>query len=227
MDHSKYLSSGSFIDSNHPEVIAFTQQHDGGSESDRDRSIELYYAVRDLIQYDPYTIRPEAEHLKASKTLAMGRGFCVAKAVLYAATLRASNIPARIGFADVQNHLTTERLRALMGTDIFYFHGYTEVFLDGKWIKATPAFNQELCKKFGTLPLEFDGIEDSIFHPFDSEGRRHMQYIKEHGHYEDVPFDELMAAYRKYYPSMFSGIGKPITGDFSIEAESRPQTSSG
>lgn len=223
MDNSIYLRAGSFIDSDNPEIIAFTQKHDGGSLPPRERSVKLYYAVRDLIQYDPYSIQPDARHLKASSTLAIGRGYCVAKAVLYAATLRASNIPSRIGFADVRNHLTTERLKALMGTDIFYFHGYTEVYLDEKWIKATPAFNQELCVKFNTLPLDFDGTEDSIFHPFDSEGRQHMQYIKEHGCYEDVPFTDLMEAYRVHYPRMFSESGMPTTGDFNQEANLGPE----
>ena len=30
-----------------------------------------------------------------------------------------------------------------MGTDLFVYHGYAELFLDGKWVKATPAFNVE------------------------------------------------------------------------------------
>ncbi|RZO83786.1 MAG: transglutaminase domain-containing protein [Oceanococcus sp.] len=216
---STYLENGWFIDSDHPKIKAFSKQHSGKTRKDKTRSVELYLAVRDLIPYDPFTIRQQPEFLKASSTLADGRGFCVAKAVLYAAVLRAAGIPARIGFADVRNHLTTPRLMELMQTDIFHHHGYTEVWLDQRWIKATPAFNKDLCDKFGILPLDFDGNTDSIFHPFDAEGKRHMEYIQDHGSYADVPFEELMGVYRKHYPNMFSIPIQNIQGDFEQETD--------
>ncbi len=219
MRESDYLSPGWFIDSDHPEIVAFAIQHGGNKSDDQERSVALYLAVRDLIPYDPYTIRKEPEHLKASHVLKAGRGFCVAKAVVYAAVLRASGIPARIGFADVRNHLTTPRLMELMQTDIFHYHGYTEVYLHQQWFKATPAFNRSLCDRFGIQPLEFDGHQDSIFHPFDAEGRRHMEYIRDHGARSDVPFAELMGAYRKFYPNMFSNEDVVIQGSFDHEAE--------
>jgi transglutaminase-like putative cysteine protease len=148
--------------------------------------------------------------------IALGRGYCVAKAVVLAAAARATGIPARLGFADVRNHLATERLRRMMGTDIFYYHGFTELHLEGKWVKATPAFNIELCHKFGVLPLEFDGRSDSIFHPFDASHRRHMEYVNDRGSRVDLPFDELREAMARYYPRLSSA---EIKGDFHAEAE--------
>ena len=65
-----------------------------------------------------------------------------------------------------------------MGTDLFVYHGYTDLCLDGKWVKATPAFNLALCTRFRVKPLEFDGRDDSIFHPFDEDDRRHMEYLR-------------------------------------------------
>lgn len=53
------------------------------------------------------------------------------------------------------------RMREQMKTDVFYWHGYASIYLEGKWVKATPAFNIELCEKFLRL-LEFDGRTDSI-----------------------------------------------------------------
>jgi hypothetical protein len=98
-------------------------------------------------------------------------------------------IPARVGYADVRNHLSTERMRQTMQTDLFVWHGYTDLWLDGAWVKATPAFNIELCDRFGLLPLDFDGRSDSIYHPFDKAGNRHMEYVRQRGVFDDMPLD--------------------------------------
>ena len=103
------------------------------------------------------------------------------KATLLAAACRAIGIPARVGFADVRNHLSTARMREVMQTDVFYWHGYAVLLLDGAWRKATPAFNRELCERFDLLPLEFDGRADSLYHPFDRQGHRHMEYLADRG----------------------------------------------
>ena len=128
------------------------------------------------------------------------RDFCIPKAVLLAALARARGIPARLGFADVRNHLATPRLLQAMGTDLFIYHGYTELHLEGKWVKATPAFNLGLCEKAGVKPLEFDGRSDSVFHQYDRSGRRHMEYVRDHGSYADLPYAEILAAMREAAP---------------------------
>ena len=94
-----------------------------------------------------------------------------------------------------------------MGTDLFVYHGFAEMLLEGKWVKATPAFNIELCRRFRVKPLEFDGREDSIFHPFDEEDRRHMEYLRDRGSHADVPVAEIMQAFREVYPVLY-GMGK-------------------
>jgi transglutaminase-like putative cysteine protease len=212
------MKPGWFIDSDNVSVQQFAEQHRGEIGDARTMAIALYNAVRDQIYYDPYSIRPDPSSFRASAVLGAGKGHCVGKAVLYAAVLRASDIPARIGFADVRNHLTTPQLRQLMGTDMFYHHGYSEVWLDGRWLKATPAFNLSLCEKFGICPLEFDGTEDSIFHPFDSSGRQHMEYVKDHGPHLDLPYDDMMAVYRRHYPAMFAENTPALAGNFEAEA---------
>lgn len=213
------LNPGWFINSDNLNIQQFAELHRGEDTSLRSIAIALYLAVRDQVIYDPYCIRVEPESFRASTVLAEGKGHCVGKAVLYAAVLRASGIPARIGFADVRNHLTTPRLRELMGTDMFYHHGYSEVYLEGKWLKATPAFNLSLCDKFGISPLEFNGTEDSIFHPYDSSGRKHMEYIKDHGSNIDLPFEDMMRAYRHHYPSMFVKISEKLSVNFDEEVD--------
>ncbi|MCZ2103310.1 MAG: transglutaminase family protein [Comamonadaceae bacterium] len=195
----EHLQPTAAIDSDHPAVAAFAREHARGG-GERERAVALYLAVRDGFRYDPYRIDLSLEGLRASTVLAHGYGWCVPKAVLLAAVARASGIAARLGFADVRNHLSTERMRRTMQTDTFYWHGYTELWLDGAWRKATPAFNIELCERFGLLPLEFDGVHDSIYHAFDRAGHRHMEYLNQRGSFDDLPLAQLRADFERLYP---------------------------
>lgn len=214
----EYIRPGRFIDSDHPGIIAFAERHGQGHDSPTGKAIALYYAVRDGLLYDPYRIDHSEAGYKASHCLESGRGFCITKAALLAAAARAAGIPARLGFADVRNHMTSERLKEAMKTDVFAFHGYTDLYLDGRWVKVTPAFNLTLCEKVGIRPLEFDGRHDSIFHPLDASGRRHMEYVRERGVFADVPRDEILAAWDEFYPRSFIHGGNAGDADFQKEA---------
>jgi len=200
---NQYLSTARYIDSANPGVLAFSEKNAKGS-SERERAISLYYAVRDQIRYNPFLDFSNPEVFRASAVLRAGEGFCIGKASLLAACARAADIEARVGFADVKNHLTTPRLAETMGSDLFVYHGYTDLRVDGKWVKATPAFNLALCTRFRVKPLEFDGRADSIFHPFDEDDRRHMEYLRDRGVYADVPVDEIQSAFREAYPKLYS-----------------------
>lgn len=214
-----YLQPTYFIDSDSPEVSDFAYSVVGNSKTDVGKGTSLYYAVRDLIRYRPYDLIFEPYAFKASTVLAEKVSFCIPKAILLAAAARAVGIPSRLGFADVRNHLSSGRLLEILKTDVFVYHGYTELYLGGHWVKATPAFNLSLCQKFGVLPLEFDGRHDSIFHPFDVQGQRHMEYLTDHGHFADLPFEQMMRAFTEGYPHLFGsgGSGWP-RGDFEREA---------
>lgn len=192
------LSATAIIDSDHPAVQAFARAHAAG-DNDRERAVALFAAVRDGVRYDPYRIDLSVEGMRASTAIALGVGWCVTKATLLTAACRAMGIPARLGFADVRNHLSTERMREVMKTDVFVWHGFSEIWLDGAWRKATPAFNASLCEKFGFLPLEFNGVDDSLYHPFDRDGQRHMEYLAEHGSYDDVPVARIGADFVRHY----------------------------
>lgn len=217
----EYLKPTEFIDSNHPEVQAFAQKAIAGAKTSREKAIKLFYAVRDGIYYDPYRIDVNREGFMASTILRVGYGFCVTKAVTLAAVLRAQGIPAKLHFADVRNHLTTERLKKIMQTDIFYYHGYNDVFLDGRWLRVTPTFNLSLCKKFKVKPLDFDGMNDAILHPFDMEGRRHMEYIADHGSFADLPYDTIIESFITCYGNAAKDYWDQASqsGDFEREAE--------
>lgn len=215
----RHLQPGRFVDSDHPAVREFARAHASPSLPAREKAVQLYYAVRDGFRYDPYKFDMSEAGLKASAVLAKGYGFCIPKAALLAAAARASGVPARLGFADVRNHLTSPRLREMMNSDLFAFHGYAELLVDGRWVKATPAFNLSLCEKARVKPLEFDGRADSVFHEFDALGRRHMEYVRDRGSYEDVPREEILSEFQHLYPNYRDWVRDGASGDFEREVD--------
>src|SRR3569832_264133 len=208
------LAPGRFVDSGHPAVRAFAQRAAGRPV--RDRAVALYNMVRDEIRYDPYRIDLSSSGMRASTAIEQGYGWCVTKAALMAAGSRPIGIPARLGFADVRNHLWTQRMRDMHQTDQFVWHGYAEIWLGERWVKATPAFNIELCERFGLAPLEWDGTADSIYHPYDLAGRRHMEYVRERGDFDDVPVERIAADIVATYPAW-----QPVTEAGRFESDVR------
>lgn len=200
-----YLSPAEYVDSDHHSVIAFAERASHGEQTVQGQLRAMYNAVRDDILYNPYLDFTSRETFRASGVLKAGVGYCVGKAALFAAACRAMNIPARLGFADVRNHLATPRLLETMSTNLFVWHGYVECLVDGKWIKASPTFNATLCKKLGVEPLPFDGTNHALLHEFDGTNARFMEYEVDHGHYFDVPAKFLMGMIGRVYPIL----GKP------------------
>ena len=217
---AEYLAPGCYVDSDNRDVIAFARDATRDAATARDKAVALYFAVRDEIRYDPYVAIADPEAYRASTCLKAGRGFCIAKAALLAAAARTVGVPARVAYSDVRNHLCTPRLRALMGTDVFTHHGFTELHLDGRWVKVTPTFNVELCDKFGVLALDFDGENDALMHPLDRDGRRHMEYLDRRGAYADVPAEMLRDAMLETYGAEACAALAAGAGDFAAEAAS-------
>lgn len=211
--HAQYLRSTPCINADHTSVTDIARMTVAGLDSHPDKAIALFYWVRDSIRYNPYAFEPALTSFSASNTLKSGQGWCVPKAILLAALCRASGIPARLGFADVVNHLSTQRLRAAMESDVFYYHGYTSIYLEGSWVKATPAFNLSLCEKFGLRPLEFDGKTDSLYHEFDCAGNRHMEYVHDRGEHADLPYDDLIKTFSRYYPNLVEASRETLNQD--------------
>ena len=197
---SAYLLPTPIVDSDHEAIVAYAGDavKDVGPDPVA-KAVKLYYAVRDEIWYDPYLPFYRPEHYRASNVLKRERAFCVGKATLLCALGRACGIPSRVGFADVRNHLATRQLLEFLGSDLFAYHGFTEFYLNGKWCKATPAFNIQLCKKHKVVPLEFDGLQDSVFQAFNIEEKQFMEYVADHGAYADIPVEKIVAAWKKTY----------------------------
>jgi transglutaminase-like putative cysteine protease len=218
----RYLRSTDIIDSDSAAIRVFAGEVTAGLDDPVEKAIHLFYAVRDGVQYDPYSPFYRPEHYRASRTLQRGRGFCIPKAVLLCALGRACGIGSRLGFATVRNHLTTRRLAEYMGTDLFVYHGYTEFFLRNRWVKATPTFNIELCRRHRVDPLDFDGVHDALFQPFNREKRQFMEYVETYGSFDDVPVDTIVAAWKAAYgPERVKRWIEALDGQAPSDAEKR------
>ena len=195
-----WLAPTWFIDSDSDVIAAFTNDAAGDATDPVAIASNLFHAVRDGIQYDPYAMAEAPEHFRASYIAQTKRNWCIPKSVLLVAAARHAGIPARLGFADVRNHLTSEKLSRTMGTDLFAWHGFAELLLNERWVKLSTAFNIELCERFGVKVLEFDGVNDALMHPFDEQGNRHMEYVRQRGSYDDLPLDEIFDTFAEIYP---------------------------
>jgi transglutaminase-like putative cysteine protease len=194
-----FLEPTRFVDSAHPEIVAFAAETTAGATTQQERATRLFRAVRERLRYDPYAVIVDPNEYMASTLLHRERAYCVPKAVLLCAASRAAGIPARLGFADVKNHLATEKLRRTMGSDLFVFHGYVEMWIDGKPVKASPAFNASLCERFGVAPLELENGRDALLQPYDGSGRRYMEYVHERGLFLDLPLQEMLRTFAEVY----------------------------
>ncbi|MEA2880769.1 MAG: hypothetical protein QOF14_5965 [Hyphomicrobiales bacterium] len=200
-ENAVYLAPAEYVDSDHPAIAAFAARTVTADMPAAEKVQRFYLAARE-IRYDPDLDYSDPEVYRASSVLNAGAGYCVGKAALFAALCRASAVPARVAFADVTNHLSSEKLREKMGTNYFAWHGFTEVFLDGRWVKASPTFNSTLCARFGVAPLDFDGGSDALLQAYDGEGRTFMKYEVLHGAFHDVPAKFLIAEMARLYPSL-------------------------
>jgi hypothetical protein len=198
----EFLRPTEFLDFDHESVRAFAESNSRGAESDVERAVKLYYAVRDGFQYDPYLLDLRRHAMKASVVLTKTRSYCVEKALLLAASARAVGIPSRLSFYIVRNHIATERLAKALEKDYLVFHGAAEMFLDGKWVKATPAFNKKLCDFLRVDPIEFDGKSDAIFQEYDRAGNVFMEYLHDYGAFDDMPYQMFLDELDKHYPHL-------------------------
>jgi transglutaminase-like putative cysteine protease len=221
-DTSAFLAPTEFVDCRSPQIREFVSGSLGGARdlSETDKAIRLFDAVRDRIRYNPFDIGTTADDYRASRIAGKPSNYCVPKAILLTAALRAAGVPAAVGFADVRNHLNSPKLAELMGTDLFIYHGYVALWLDGRQFKVTPAFNTEMCERFGVRQLIFDGKSDALFHEFDTNSQRHMEYVNDRGWFADPPIGQLLQDFRTSYPKLWqSSIDRVAVRDAAFDGE--------
>ena len=208
------LKSTDFLDFDIQEVQDFAHKNTKETQTNTEKAISLYLAVRDGFFYNPYHLDLTRTGLKASSLLKRNHGYCIEKAVLLASVARFVGIPSRLFFGNVRNHIATEKLETILKTNLLVFHGSTELFLEGKWVKVTPAFNKALCEKLGVATLEFNGVDDSLFQQYSNNGAQFMEYLEEYGSFEDMPFDLFITELKNHYKHLIDGKEINIEGFF-------------
>ncbi len=195
----QYLKPTPLIDCNSKTIKEKAQELTEGLENIAEKAKSLFYFVRDEVKYKPHLPKLVPESFQASNTLAGGQGYCVQKATLLAALARAAGIPARLGFAKIRNNLVPQKMLEERGTDVFPYHGYAILHIEGKWVKATASFDLELCQQNRFIPVEFDGKHDAMLASHNKDGKLHIEYLLDRGYRDDVPLDEIRTEALKIY----------------------------
>jgi hypothetical protein len=200
-DLSIYLQPNEFFDFNKKSVINKAIEITNGLESQKEKAIALFYWVRDEIKYNMALFIPKVKnYFIASKTIRRREGFCVSKSILLSTLARAVGIPARIHLVDLINHLISQKVIDFMGHNVMYFHAYSEFYLNGKWVKLTPSFDQQTAIRGGFLPMvEFDGENDAVFPPYDVNGNKFGEYVRDRGVHAGLPLDEIDKLFQEKY----------------------------
>ena len=199
----KYLRCTEIVDYDSDLIKKKAKALTKGFKTDKDKAIALFYFVRDSIKYNPYDSADRYEYSIASATLKRGYGLCFQKAAVLVAMCRVEGIPARFGFADIRNHILSPRFLDMMsGSNILVYHGFAEINLDGKWVIATPAYDRGLCRENGFVSTEFDGEHDAKLPSYTQDGRQHVEYLRFHGSYDDLPWQEIYNAGAQHIMSL-------------------------
>ncbi len=186
-----YLQTTEFLDFNKKNVKNAALEITKYLSTEKEKGIALFYWVRDEIKYNMASYYMLKSNFKASVTLRRGYGFCVSKAVLLCAFARSVDIPARVHMADIINHLIPQKVIDYLGMKIFYHHGYSELYLEGKWVKVTPAFDKQTSLRAGYPIVEFDGENDAILASFNDKGDKFVEYLKDRGSHTELPYQEI------------------------------------
>ncbi len=200
-----YISENYNFDFSTPSIQSILLDISPANEilSDIEFAIKAYLYVRDTWDYFPYRFSLQKEDWKASNIIKHSNGHCLDKAIILISLLRAKSIPARIGLAKVKNHIGVDQIVEKFGNDVLVPHGYVEIYLNKKWIKATPAFNASLCAKLNVDVLEFDGKNDSLFQEFDKTGNHSfMEYLDDYGTFDEIPLAYMLKLMKETYPPL-------------------------
>jgi transglutaminase-like putative cysteine protease len=122
--------NASMIDSTATSIVETTSRVVAGAQSDRERAVRIHDFVRDEIKFGWSTGFYDQ---RASEVLAAKIGYCNTKSTLFVAMLRAAGVEARQHFVDIDAVIILDFLNP--GTR-YVDHSYTEVRIDGRWLKV-------------------------------------------------------------------------------------------
>lgn len=187
------------VDCDEPEIRDLSGRLTDEARDETSAAARIFHFVRDEVRYIPFAPFMDLEDYHGREALKRGYGFCTQKSSLLVGLCRAAGIPARFRYADLVNHNLPGRLGWVLGSDRMVYHAYAEIFLAGRWLKATPSFERSLCDKMGWRPVDFDGTGDAVLHPLDLNGRPHIEYVLDRGPLPHVPLEDMLSTWLREY----------------------------
>lgn len=140
-----YLSSSTWIDADHPEVVCKAAELVRDCATEEERVKACFEFVRDAIRHS-WDYKSNPVTCKASDVLRHGTGYCYAKSHLLAALLRAIGIPAGLCY---------QRLSVGDEGGPYCLHGLNAVYLQRHgWYRLDPRGNKATVNAQFTPPVE-------------------------------------------------------------------------
>lgn len=191
------LAATWFIDADNEAIRQRSRQVAGQGDSTA-HATRLFRHVRDEIHYE-FRAKLSRGEYRASGVLANGKGFCVQKAVLLCALLRAADVPAALVLCDLKDFTLPPRIRDALGTDTMFHHGLNAIHLEGRWLLADASLSPDVVERKRYRRVDFDGTDDALFPATTIDGTPHAEVVRFHGLYADVPFEQMMEAFMGAY----------------------------
>jgi hypothetical protein len=179
------LQESAIIDYKHPLIQGKVLEFKKMARLTKARAEIAFHFVRDEIQH-AFDHPGTNITITASETLVKKEGICFAKAHLYAALLRAMDIPAGFCYQKVTRKGTIESGYAL--------HGLNAVYIDNRWHRLDPRGNKP------GISSTFSLIEEDLAYPIHTElGEEDYHFIFAE------PLDEVIQSMKesKTYGELF------------------------
>ncbi|RME05541.1 MAG: transglutaminase family protein [Deltaproteobacteria bacterium] len=186
------------IDFSHPRIQALLARLGLAGQSPRNRAVRLFRFVRDEIRYT-FMAQMDREAYRASAVLEAGAGFCVQKGMLLCALGRGAGIPTALVLSDLEDASLSPRIARALGTNVMFHHGLNAFYLDGAWRFVDASLSPDVVQRKGYRPVVFDGTADALQAGTTLAGKPHARYLKFHGMYVDLPYEQMIAAFIEAY----------------------------
>lgn len=195
-EHTQFVSPTRYIDSNHPQIKSAVANVAPSTLGARARAVRIHDFVRDQVKFGWTS---DFYDQSASEVLKSGVGFCNTKGTLFAAMLRAADVPARQHFVDINAQILSPFIDP--GTP-YVDHSFVEVWLDDCWwatdsyIVDLPLYTaaQRQLRERGQV-LGF-GVHRDGASRWDAQSNSYCQFVRspdfpalttrDHGIYQDV-----------------------------------------
>lgn len=171
-----FLDATYFCDFNHPAIKKAAKKLQTKNAVDSAKNVHEFVRERIVLCWDDCQVR-------ASETLAKGYGACWNKALLMVAMLRFLKIPARVARYPLKSDFSKPIFGyAYLFSNNPFYHGTTQVFLNGSWIEIDPTLDKYVFEKC-IAPLNvswsnaWDGVNNHVIYVESIVGD--LQYVSD------------------------------------------------